>query len=328
MGTLDDLMLLISVIDAGSFSGASRITGIPKSRLSRHIGELEARLGVHLLNRGSRRFSPTEAGLAIYERGLKIKAEADAISEIAQDRTQRPTGALRIACPALITERLVAAFAINFSATYPDVKLCLEASNGTFDPKIDHYDLSIHPAQADYLADCDLVRQKLVTAEFRLVASPCIAGTIGKVAEPKDLENRWGIGWSADGFAPRWQVQNARGETATFNVSPRFCASSLAVIHEAAVTGLGLARLPLSICESDLVRGTLFLPLPDWSPPSVTIYALYPSRRSLTLAGRLFVSGLTRHLQETLQPSAAESLRISPHPVSETMRSKDATCPE
>jgi DNA-binding transcriptional LysR family regulator len=306
MGTVDDLMLLLDVIDAGGFSGASRRTGIPKSRLSRRISELEARLGVSLLNRSSRRFSVTEAGLSIYERGLKIKAEVDAISEIAQDRTQRPTGSLRIACPALITERLVASFAVHFSANYPDVKLCLEASNGTFDPKIDHYDLSIHPAQADYLADCELVRQKLVTADFRLVASPSLAATLGKLTEPKDLENCVGIGWSADGFTPRWQVNNARGDTAIFNVSPRFCASSLAVIHEAAIAGLGLARLPLSICEPDLIKGSLFLPLPDWSPPSVSIYALYPSRHSLTLAGKLFVSGLATHLQKTVGSSAVD----------------------
>ncbi|WP_051953826.1 LysR substrate-binding domain-containing protein [Xenophilus azovorans] len=305
MGTVDDLMLLIAVIEAGSFSGASRNSGIPKSRLSRRISELETRLGVQLLSRGSRRFSATEAGLAIYERGLKIKAEVDAISAIAEDRMQRPTGALRIACPALISERLVAAFAVSFSTAHPDVKLCLETSNGTFDPKIDHYDLSIHPAQSDGLADCDLVHQKLVTADFCLVASPEVAAMIGKAAGPKDLEGEPGIGWSADGFTSRWQVQDARGETATFNVSARFSASSLAVIHQAALTGLGLARLPRSICEADLARGTLVLPLPAWSPPSITIYALYPSRRSLTLAGRLFVSGLARHLQESMHGSTA-----------------------
>jgi DNA-binding transcriptional LysR family regulator len=312
MGTIDDLMLLLAVIDAGSYSEASRRTGIPKSRLSRRIGELEASLGVDLLNRGSRRFSVTEAGLSIYERGLKIKTEVDAISAIAQDRTQRPTGELRIACPALIAERLVAAFAVSFSAAYPEVKLCLETSVGTFDPRIDHHDLSIQPAQADHLADCDLVRQKLVTADFRLVASPDAAAAMGPVAKPVDLDNRHGIGWSADGFASKWQVQDASGETATFNVSPRFCASSLAVIHQAAVAGLGLARLPVSICEPDLHRGVLVQPLPDWRPPSVTIYALYPSRRSLTLAGKLFVSGLTRHLNEAMHTPVTSLLAHDP----------------
>jgi DNA-binding transcriptional LysR family regulator len=307
VGTIDDLMLLIAVIDAGGFSEASRRTGIPKSRLSRRISELETRLGVEVLNRGSRRFSATEAGRAIYERGLKVKAEVDAIDVIAQERTQRPTGALRVACPALITERLVGAFAVSFSTAHPDVKVCLETSSGTFDPRIDHHDLSIHPGQADHLADCDLVRQKLVTAEFCLVASPGLATTLGQVFHPRDLEGRWGIGWSADGFAAKWQLQDARTESATLNVCPRFSASSLAVIHQAALAGLGLARLPLSVCEHDLAAGTLVLPLPGWSPPPVTLYGLYPSRRSLTLAGRLFLSGLARHLQETMRAPAGEA---------------------
>lgn len=305
MGTVDDLMLLIAVIEAGSFSGASRRTGIPKSRLSRRITELEAQLGVQLLNRGSRRFSVTEAGLSIHERSLKIKAEVDAISAIAQDRTRRPTGTLRIACPAMISERLVSPYAVQFSASYPEVKVSLETSSGTFDPKIEHYDLSIHPAQSDNLADCSLVRQRLVTKEFRLVASPSVADAIGKVAHPKDLEASPGIGWWADGFAERWQLQNTRGETATFNISTRFSASSLSVIHKAALNGLGLARLPLAVCEPDLARGTLVLPLCDWHPPPVTIYALYPSQRSLTLAGRLFLGGLAKHLHEPVPASAA-----------------------
>ncbi|WP_051334915.1 LysR family transcriptional regulator [Bradyrhizobium sp. Ai1a-2] len=303
MGTVDDLTLLVEIIEAGSLSAASRKTGIAKSSLSRRIGDLETQLGVYLFYRGPRNFSVTEIGLSIFERGQKIKDELEAIKALAEDSSKRPTGALRISCPAVLTERIVAEFAINFSTAHPDVRITLDSSIGTVDPSIGHYDLAIHPARGDTMADSELVRQKLVSLPYGLVASAELTRSLGKIAMPLDLENQFGIGWAADGFLSRWKLTDRVDKTAELNVNLRFSANNLNVIKQAALNGLGLARLPLIMCETDLLEGRLVLPLPDWSPPSITIYALYPSRRSLTLAGRLFIAGLARHLQEHL-PSA------------------------
>ncbi|MDN5000754.1 LysR substrate-binding domain-containing protein [Bradyrhizobium sp. GCM10027634] len=302
MGTVDDLTLLVEIIEAGSLSAASRKTGIPKSSLSRRIGDLESQLGVHLVHRGPRNFSPTEIGLSIYERGQKIREELVAIKALAEDRTNRPSGMLRISCPAVLSEILVTDFAIQFAETYPDVRLTLDNTKGTFDPKIDHYDLAIHPVRED-LADSELICQKLATTPYRLVAAPDLMARIGPCTRPADLEGLRGIGWGADGFMARWRLLGANDETTEINLKLTFSANNLNIIRQAALRGLGLARLPMPMCDADLLDGRLVLPLPDWSPPPVTFYALYPSRRSLTVAGKLFLTGLAKFLQDRLRSS-------------------------
>ena len=302
MGTVDDLTLLVEIIEAGSLSAASRKTGIPKSSLSRRIGDLESQLGVHLVHRGPRNFSPTEIGLSIYERGQKIREELVAIKALAEDSTNRPSGMLRISCPAVLSEILVTDFAIQFAETYPDVRLTLDNAKGTFDPKIDHYDMAIHPARED-LADSELICQKLTKTPYRLVAAPKLMERIGPCSNPADLEGHPGIGWGADGLMSRWRLLGPSDGTMEINVRLKFSANNLNIIRQAAIRGLGLARLPIPLCDSDLLDGSLVLPLPDWSPPPVTFYALYPSRRSLTVAGRLFLSGLAKFLQDRLRSS-------------------------
>jgi DNA-binding transcriptional LysR family regulator len=297
MGTVDDLTLLAEIIEAGSLSAASRKTGIPKSSLSRRIGDLESQLGVPLVHRGPRKFLPSEIGLLVYERCQKIRDELVAIRALAENRTKSPSGMLRISCPAVLSEVLVADFAIQFAETYPDVRLTLDNTKGTFDPKMDHYDLAIHPARED-LADSELICQKLTKTPYCLVAAPSLMERIGPCASPADLDDCYGIGWAADSFSSRWRLLDLAGDSIELNVTLKFSANNLNIIRQAAIRGLGLARLPITMCEADLLDGNLVLPLPDWSPPPVTIYALYPSRGSLTLAGRLFLSGLTSFLQE------------------------------
>ena len=300
MGTVDDLILLVEIIEAGSLSAARRKTGIPKSSLSRRISDLESQLGVHLVHRGPRNFSPTEAGLSIYEHSQKIREELVAIKTLAEDRTNRPSGMLRISCPAVLSEILVTDFAIQFADAYPDVRLTLDNTKGTFDPKIDHYDLAIHPARED-LADSELICQKLTKTPYRLVAAPALMERIGPCSNPADLDGCPGIGWGADGLMSRWRLIDSRDETIEINVRLKFSSNNLNIIRQAAIRGLGLARLPIPMCEPDLLNGKLVLPLPNWSPPPVTFYALYPSRRSLTVAGRLFLTGLAKFLQDKLR---------------------------
>jgi DNA-binding transcriptional LysR family regulator len=302
MGTVDDLTLLVEIIEAGSLSAASRKTGIPKSRLSRRISDLESQLGVHLVHRGPRNFSPTEIGISIYERSQKIREELVAIRALAEDTNNHPSGMLRISCPAVLSEIMVTDFAIQFAATYPDVRLILDNTKGTFDPKIDHYDLAIHPARED-LADSELICQKLTKTPYALVAAPGLMERIGPCTNPADLEGHPGIGWGADGLMSRWRLLSGSDETMEINVRLKFSANNLNIIRQAATRGLGLARLPIPMCEADLLNGRLVLPLPNWWPPSVTFYALYPSRRSLTVAGRLFLSGLAKFLQDRLRSS-------------------------
>lgn len=301
VGIADDLMLLVEVIEAGSISAASRKTGIPKSRLSRRIEDLENNLGAHLLKRGPRNISVTEIGLTISKHGLKIRDELQAAKILAQDRHERPSGRLLVSCPIVLTELFLAEFATTFAVHYPDVQLTLDVSKGLFTPDINHYDIAIQPSQ-EGLPDSDIVCQKLALAPYVLVAAPTLVDPRNKKLVLSDIENIDAVGWGADGYSSRWKLYGIEGE-AELDVRLRFSTNSLKVVHTAALQGLGLARLPIRLCKRDLEAGRLFLPLPDWTPRSVSIYAIYPSRRALTRAGRVFVSELLRYIDDRSEKS-------------------------
>jgi DNA-binding transcriptional LysR family regulator len=149
---------------------------------------------------------------------------------------------------------------------------------------------------------------------YSLVAAPDLLKSLGKVAPPlNNLSGSPGIGWAADDFSSRWKLINQTGKAAEIDVTLIFNGNNLGVIRRAALAGLGLARLPLPMCEADLQEGRLVRPLANWSPPSVTIYALYSSRHALTLAGKLFISGLARHPGAPKENPGGEANCRGPH---------------
>lgn len=297
MGRVDDLVLFVEVIEAGSLAAASRKTGIPKSTLSRRLDDLEKSLGVHLLHRDPRRFSATEVGSLIYEHGRMIQQELGSVATLVESHTQKPGGTLRITCPAVLAELAIVDYAIEFAKEYPDVRITLDTTVSGFSARIDHYDIALQPAR-EALANSDLIRKKVASAAYCLVAAPGLMKRLGPGRPAPDDLNGWpGIGWSADEQSSRWRLTDGAGSNVELDVTLAFNASNLNIIKKLCLSGLGLARLPRIMCEDDLKNGRLVLPLSNWAPPAVTVYALYPSRRSLSFAGSLFITGLIGHLR-------------------------------
>jgi DNA-binding transcriptional LysR family regulator len=305
---VDDLALLAQVIEAGGFTSASRRNGITKSRLSRRVAELESRLGVRLIDRTSRSFRVTELGLRLYAHGASIRAAGDAALTTAQESMERPQGPLRVACPVVLAELVIGRIAACFAAQNPDVKLTFDVTSGLPDAPIEQYDLMLRAAP-DGLRDSAMIARQLMVTPYELVATRAWLAAAGKLRAPKDLAGRDGIGWWQVGDAPRWRLRDAAGEEQEITIKPRFITNNLAVARTAALAGLGMARLPRPLCAADLTAGRLRRVLAGFAPPSMGIYAAYPSRRSLTLAGRLFLEQLERGVQTWLGSAEARGRR-------------------
>ena len=288
-----DLLMLVEVVEAGGFSAASQRTGIPKSRLSRRISALEKRLGVALLVRDPRHFEVTELGQELFQRGLKIRDETRSALTMAQDSRDEPSGTLRVACPAALSALFIGDVAIAFAHTYPRVCVTLKTTDGTTPD--DHFDLIIQPAR-QALADSSMVAQQLMVSSFVLVASPGLVDAAGFPAGPRSLAGWPAIGWSFHEHASKWTLWGPGGETAEVPVKVRFHGDSLLVIRKAALAGIGVAQLPKLMCQKDIDEGALGIVAPGWAPPPMSIHALYPSRRHLTQAGRLFLAALSQAL--------------------------------
>ncbi len=288
-----DLMMLVEVVEAGGFSAASHRTGIPKSRLSRRIAALEERLGVALLMRNTRHFEVTELGQELFQRGLKIRDETRAALAVAQEGRNEPSGTLRIACPIALASFIIGDVAIAFARSHPRVTLTLKTTDGS--ALDEHFDLIIQPARRA-LADSSMVAQQLMAARYVLVASPTLIADAGFPADPQQLMEWPAIGWSFDEHAAKWTLWGPQGETAIVPVKPRLHSDSLLVIQKAAIAGIGVAQLPLGLCQKDIDEGSLAVVAPGWAPLPISVYALYPSRHHLTHGGRLFLAALSQAL--------------------------------
>lgn len=298
MGQIDDVILFAEIVDAGSLSAASRKTGIPKSTLSRRLDDLEKSLGVQLLYRDPRRLSATDIGSLIYQHARRIHEEFGTVETLVENYTQRPSGTLRIACPAVLAELLIADYVIAFMTDYPDVHITLDTSVTGFGPHTDHCDIMLQPAR-EGLVNSDLIRKRILTAPYCLVAAPKLMARFGRRRlAPGDLNGCPGIGWGADAQNSTWRLVDNGGSCAEIEVSLVFSAGNLNIIRRLCLEGFGLARLPLVMCKDDMEANRLVLPLASWAPPPVSIFALYPSRRSLSLAGTLFIEGLISRLRK------------------------------
>jgi DNA-binding transcriptional LysR family regulator len=291
-GVFDDLMALVAVVEAGGFNAASSRFDIPVSRLSRRVAALEKKMGVSLLMRTARRFKVTEIGQRTYEHGLAIRAEMQNTMAGARASLDEPGGHLRISCPMALGTSIVGPLAIEFMTRHPRVSITLESTDGQLVAFSDPVDLMIQPSK-EPLRDSSLVARKLVEARYLLVAAPAVAAALHAVSEAPDWPTIPAIGWTF--FAPqagRWQLQHADGAELEIPVQTRFTSDNLLLVRQAALAGMGVAQLPPVLCAADIRAGHLSVVAPGWSPPAVSIYAIYPSRRVLTLAGRSFVDAL------------------------------------
>lgn len=296
----DDLLMLAEVIEAGGFTAASQRTGIAKSHLSRRIAALEKSLGVALINRDSRRFEVTETGAQLHEQAMQIREATRNAVTIAADSNAAPGGLLRVACPIALQAASLSAASIEFARRHPRVRLCLSTTRGVSDIEPDRYDLVIHPSNRR-MPDSDLVAQRLSTHCFVVAAAPALlqagSGAPARIDEPADLEGLPAIGWNSGEAIASWILEGPADERTTVRLRVCFSSDNLLTIREAAVAGLGVARLPLSLCHEDLVAGRLERLVPAWQPPAMSFYALYQSRRRVSRAAQAFIEVMREALQ-------------------------------
>ncbi|MFN7003918.1 MAG: LysR substrate-binding domain-containing protein [Roseinatronobacter sp.] len=293
--THDDLALLSLIIEAGGFTRAAAVSGMTKSRLSRRLAELEHRLAVRLIDRNARRFDPTPIGLELAQRGAAIRAEGQMALQIARESLRMPRGALRVACPAILATQVVARFSVAFSQRYPEVSLTFDVSDGTKAPSFEGYDI-ILSAAIERLPDSEAIARKVLVTRYELVATPDWIARQPDLRHPADLSGLSGIGWWDGGQLTRFRLFNDKGEVEEFPIHPRLTTNNLVVALEGARAGLGMARLPERMCAAELRDGGLVHVLKGWRPLDVSIYALYMTRLSLMLAGRVYIEELAQYL--------------------------------
>lgn len=276
----------------GGFGRAARATGRPKATLSRRVVELENSLNLRLFERGARALKLTQEGKALHERTSRLLTEVEETAVAIASGDREPRGSLRISAPLLFSQLAMGKLAASFSLKYPDVILEVTTEDRAVDMVEEGYDLVIrvNPRSDESLVGRVFMRDRLV-----IVASP-------NVARPQDGDAVPAIVHGSDRGLSSWKIKSDTGP-ATLSFTPVLGLSSLIMVRDAVVTGVGAARLPLSLVSHDLAAGTL-VHWADVDTAETALWALYPSRRLLNAR----VSAFLDHLKATFPKGNPDEL--------------------
>ena len=295
---LNDLYFFAAVVEHAGFSAAGRALGVPKSRLSKRVAQLEDRLGVRLLQRTTRRFVVTEVGERFYAHCRAVLEEAQAAQDAVDELRTEPRGVVRLSCPVSLAQTVLAHVLPDFLAQYPKVQVRLLSSNRRVDVIGEGYDVAIR-VRSKLDEDGNLVIRSFGQTRTLLVASPALLQRQGRPATPDALAKLPALSMHEHEGAQLWELIGPAGERVNVEVQARLISGDFAVLLESARRGMGVALLPEFVCAPAIARGELERVLPDWSVPQGTMHFVYPSRRGMLPGVRTLVDFLAERLPAT-----------------------------
>jgi DNA-binding transcriptional LysR family regulator len=297
----NDFFYFVQVVDRGGFTAAGRTFNVPKSTLSHRIQELEANLGVRLLNRTSRRFGLTEAGEDFYRHAVAMLREAELAEATTRHRLTEPTGTVRCTAGVATMQFAMSDIIADFLVRYPKVNLVAHATDRAVDIVGENYDLAVR-AHSDPLPDSNLIQRTLAPAPWYLFAGSNYLDTNGEPKSPQDLRNHPSLFMMRSGVTPVWRLRHASEvqDEVLMPLTPRLLGDEMIGLQRAAIRGLGVVALPGYICRGALRSGALRRVLPDWLAGDSTITALIPHRQGLLPSVRAFLDHLATELPKTV----------------------------
>jgi DNA-binding transcriptional LysR family regulator len=287
---LNDYRYFAEAVAHGGFAAASRALKIPKSKLSRRISGLEARLGVRLIERSTRHFRVTELGRSFYERCraiLDVVEDAEAIVEVA--RTE-PRGDLRFSIPTGLVE-IVAPTLPQFLARFPTIRLQMFATDRPVDLFQENLDLAIRVRTK--LDDSAVLSMRSLGISRKILVSnqqfaDFVGGDISRLATLPTLST------SEDPGEMEWALVCQDGRSQKVRHDPRMRCSDFAAVRKAAAAGAGIALLPDHTCREQLQNGSLFQVLPEWRSPEGIVHAVFMARKGVSPTLRALIDHLVR----------------------------------
>jgi DNA-binding transcriptional LysR family regulator len=290
----------VRVVETGSFASAAERLQLSTSSLSRLVADLERHLGTRLLHRTTRRLSLTESGQAYYERCVTLLADLAEADALAGESAAMARGTIRLTCSHNMAEQKVAPAIATFVERHPAVRFELVVSDRLVDLVEEGFDLAIRVGQ---VGSDRLVARRLGSMTLVLCAAPAYLARHPAPREPADLVGHNALTYAYSPVLRLWRFIADDGAVHEVRVSGTLHANSGDALRAAAVAGLGLVYEPDFLLDAALRSGELVRLLPGYSGTAGDIWAVYPSRRHLSLKVRLFVD----HVAALFGASAAHS---------------------
>jgi DNA-binding transcriptional LysR family regulator len=288
MDKLGAMNAFAKVVASGSYAEAARQLGLTRSAVSKAVTELEELLGARLLDRTTRRTSPTEVGRAYYERCVDILASIEETELQVSRLHDEPRGVLRVNAPMSFGILYLGGAIADFMAAYPDLKVELLLNDRFIDPLEEGVDVTV---RIGTLSDSSLIARKLAPARRMLVASPDYLARHGEPQTPQDLARHRCLNYGHLTAMQHWEFTTTEG-TMAVPIASYLCSNNGDVLREAALKGNGITLLPTFIVGEDIKLGRLQVVLASHAPTSLAIYALYAPNRYLAAKTRLLIDFL------------------------------------
>lgn len=298
MEDLNTLYYFTQVVEYRGFAAAGRALDIPKSKLSRRIAQLEERLGVRLIQRSNRHCSLTEIGQEYYQRCRAMCIEAQAAAEVIERNRSEPQGVVRLSCPTSLLNSWVSAMLARYMLKYPLVELHVESTNRRVDVIEEGFDIAIR-VRFPPLDNSELVMKVLGSSVQCLVASPSYLSQFSIPPTPADLSGLPSLYWGSAHREYVWELFGPNGASALIRHTPKLITDDLPALRQAAMAGLGVVHVPQVVVRDELAAGLLVNVLPDWTPKSGIVHAVFPSRRGLLPSVRTLIDTLAQEFSHS-----------------------------
>lgn len=303
MGHSQELALVVALVRAGSFSAAARELGVTPAAVSKRLAQIEARLGVRLLNRSTRRIGLTAEGELYLENARRILDELEELDRLISSRQAEPSGLLKVNAPLGFGRTYVAPAIALFSRRHPAVGVQLELTDHAVDFMRDGFDVAIRFGE---LPDTRLIARRIAPNRRLVCASPRYLDAHGRPQVPHDLLRHQCIVLRQNEEAYNlWRFSRGR-HSETVKVRGQLSSNDGEVTMTWGLAGLGI----LQRAEWDLARylrsGRLEQVLADYQLPPADIYAVFPEKHHLSAKVRLFVDFLVEHFEARRQGADEE----------------------
>jgi DNA-binding transcriptional LysR family regulator len=272
MDQLAEMRVFVRAMERGTFAGAASDLGLTPSAVSKLIGRLEARLGVRLVNRTTRKLSLTAEGETYFHSGRRLIEAVDGLEHEVAASAGHPRGLLRINTAVSFGVRHLAPALIEFQWCYPDVRIHMSLTDRVVDLLAEQIDVSVRLGPLD---DSSLMARKVTEVDRLICASPQYIETFGTPRSPADLAQHRCIVFTAG--RARWPFKTADGGLEQVDVSGTFSSDSLECILQLALQGAGIARLPDFMVAGPMRAGKL-VPLlaGEHHPEKTPAFAVFP----------------------------------------------------
>lgn len=299
---LNDYFYFVQVVEKQGFSAAAEVLGMPKSRLSRHVKNLEERLDTVLIQRTSRQFHITDSGRLFYQHARSLIDEMELAETVMQQQKRSVSGRVSVSCSVGVAQFALQPLMIRFLEMHPQLQLVQHVTNQPVDLIAAGIDMAIR-GHAAPLPDSSLIQRHLASVPWHLFTGPSYIEKYGRPTSPYDLfkQRVLKVGWQPS--QSQWSLESRSGVKVSVPFDAVFSSDDMGTLKEAAHHGLGIVALPAYTCTDELAQNKLVRILPEWNAGIAELTLLLPTRKGF--------SGQAQLLRDYLLSEVSEHLAFS-----------------